>query len=285
MRRPARARIGWCASHNAMSAAPTAGELRRMPSPHGPVCRMSRAKMGRSAVAPPNSTAKRSSEMAPRMAFLANTKRTPSSSPFQPAEAFEPSTVRACWRWKMNPNSRARSRFRRPATDQACKEFHPAQDPRWWRFETPWNSRPPRAENFGRDQHGQERSVGRSHEGAAHADERDHGEDPSRAGRRMQRECEQDCPDENFEREGSEQEGAPVEAIGRESPRQGEQKRRQELRQTHHAEREGAAGERVDLPAHGHAEHHESPWPSRNVRPGTEEVSIAENGVASAMDS
>jgi len=65
-----------------------AGELRKMPSPHGPVCRISRVKMGRSAVAPPNSTAKRSSETAPRMAFLANTKRTPSSNPLQPAELF-----------------------------------------------------------------------------------------------------------------------------------------------------------------------------------------------------
>ena len=42
----------------------------RMPKPCGPTCSTSRANTGSSAVAPPSSTAKRSSEMAPKTILL-----------------------------------------------------------------------------------------------------------------------------------------------------------------------------------------------------------------------
>ena len=48
----------------------TGGMARSRPSPHGPVWKMSRAKIGSSAVAPASSTATRSSVMAPRMIGL-----------------------------------------------------------------------------------------------------------------------------------------------------------------------------------------------------------------------
>ncbi len=65
-------------SRSAVSAAPVAGALRRSPSPTGPTWRMSRANTGRRAVAPPSNTAKRSSEIAPKITGLCRTKRTPS---------------------------------------------------------------------------------------------------------------------------------------------------------------------------------------------------------------
>ena len=51
-----------------------------MPLPVAPTCRMSRANTGRSAVAPPKSTAIRSSEIAPRSGRLRKIRRTPSST-------------------------------------------------------------------------------------------------------------------------------------------------------------------------------------------------------------
>jgi hypothetical protein len=52
-----------------MMMEPTAGAARRKPNPISPTPRMSRAKIGRSAVAPPKRTAKRSRLSAPsRMA-------------------------------------------------------------------------------------------------------------------------------------------------------------------------------------------------------------------------
>ena len=47
----------------------SAGPERSRPKPCGPTCRMSRAKTGNSAVAPPRSTAKRSRLMAPKTIF------------------------------------------------------------------------------------------------------------------------------------------------------------------------------------------------------------------------
>ena len=61
------------------SAAPTAGAARRNPEPTGPTCRTSLAKAGSRAVAPPKSTANRSSDMEPRIGGWSRTKRTPDS--------------------------------------------------------------------------------------------------------------------------------------------------------------------------------------------------------------
>ncbi len=57
---------GRSASRPDISTAPTAGAARRAPRPCGPTCRISSAKIGRMATAPPNSTASRSSVIAPR---------------------------------------------------------------------------------------------------------------------------------------------------------------------------------------------------------------------------
>ena len=81
--RPTRRWMAWRASHSDISSAPTAGAARSRPRPHGPVCRMSRAKIGSSAVAPPSSTANRSSEMTPSTSGRARMKCTPANTDLQ----------------------------------------------------------------------------------------------------------------------------------------------------------------------------------------------------------
>ena len=75
--RPARRGGGRSASRPDISTAPTAGAARRAPSPCGPTCRISSAKIGRMATAPPNSTASRSSVIAPRKIGRREEERQP----------------------------------------------------------------------------------------------------------------------------------------------------------------------------------------------------------------
>ncbi len=63
--RPARPGGGRSASQPDISTAPIAGAARSPPRPSGPTWRISWAKIGRIATAPPNSTARRSSTIAP----------------------------------------------------------------------------------------------------------------------------------------------------------------------------------------------------------------------------
>ena len=58
--------------------APTAGAALKTPNPSDPTFKISCAKTGNRAIAPPNKTAIISSVMAPKIAFVLNTKRTPS---------------------------------------------------------------------------------------------------------------------------------------------------------------------------------------------------------------
>ncbi len=93
IRMPTRRLIEVRASSTVIASAPIAGAPRSAPSPHGPVCSTSRAKIGISAVAPPSSTAKRSSEIVPRIGRFARTKRTPAKS--STSRAVGPSARRA----------------------------------------------------------------------------------------------------------------------------------------------------------------------------------------------
>ena len=63
-----------------MPSAPMAGAARSMPSPNGPADRMSEAKIGSSAVAPPSSTANRSNEIMPSTAGVRRMKATPAKT-------------------------------------------------------------------------------------------------------------------------------------------------------------------------------------------------------------
>ena len=65
---------------SAMVIAPRPGAARSQPRPAGPTCRMSFAKIGSSATAPPNNTANRSSVIAARNNGLARTKRKPANT-------------------------------------------------------------------------------------------------------------------------------------------------------------------------------------------------------------
>ena len=69
----------------AQTSEPTAGAARRKPRPVGPTSRMSLANTGKSATAPPRSTAKRSSEIAPSKTFVRRMSRTPASTSPRPA--------------------------------------------------------------------------------------------------------------------------------------------------------------------------------------------------------
>ena len=60
-----------------IASAPIAGAARKRPSVQGPDCRISRAKIGNSAVAPPSSTAKRSSDSVPSSTGLRQTNTSP----------------------------------------------------------------------------------------------------------------------------------------------------------------------------------------------------------------
>ena len=81
---PAEFRNGRRVSISAASSAPTAGAVRSAPRPTGPTCRIERANTGASAIAPPNSTAKRSSRIAPSTIGLLRRKLTPSIRLCQP---------------------------------------------------------------------------------------------------------------------------------------------------------------------------------------------------------
>ncbi len=64
-------------SQNATMAAPTPGAARMIPRPTGPTWRILSAYAGNSATTPPNSTAKRSSEIAPSTGFFCQTNTNP----------------------------------------------------------------------------------------------------------------------------------------------------------------------------------------------------------------
>ena len=74
--RPARRPSGRRVSIAAPKSAPTAGALRSTPRPVGPTCRIERANNGSRATAPPNSTASRSSMIAPNRIWVWRTKRS-----------------------------------------------------------------------------------------------------------------------------------------------------------------------------------------------------------------
>ena len=57
---------------------PIDGAATKIPNPCGPTFNMSSAKTANKAIAPPNKTENISSVSAPRIAFVLNTKRTPS---------------------------------------------------------------------------------------------------------------------------------------------------------------------------------------------------------------
>lgn len=77
---PTRQSLSLNASQRAHRPDPLPGTARKYPKTSGPECTMFCVHAGSSAVAPPNNTAKRSSEMAPNTVFRRQTKRNPSSS-------------------------------------------------------------------------------------------------------------------------------------------------------------------------------------------------------------
>ena len=91
MTTPTCRRNGQRAIANEQTSAPAAGAARIKPSPTVPTWKMSRAKIGRRAVAPPKITANMSSDMAPSTIGLRRTKLIPANS------ASNDSGARADW--------------------------------------------------------------------------------------------------------------------------------------------------------------------------------------------
>ena len=69
MARPAWRMGGRCVRYMAIASEPTAGAARNQPNSRAPTCRMSCAKTGSRYVAPPSSTATRSSVIVAKMTF------------------------------------------------------------------------------------------------------------------------------------------------------------------------------------------------------------------------
>ena len=78
--RPGRCHGGRRVVTSAIASAPAPGAARSQPRPAGPTPRMSLAKIGSSATAPPNSTPNRSSVMAARNSGLSRTNRKPANT-------------------------------------------------------------------------------------------------------------------------------------------------------------------------------------------------------------
>ena len=100
--RPTRRSIGRNEMSSVVAPAPRPTEALSQPRPTGPTCRRT-AMAGRSVTAPPKSTAKRSSEMAPRRIGVARTNRRPSSASWRPPlEAGMPSS--STWPTSSSPD-------------------------------------------------------------------------------------------------------------------------------------------------------------------------------------
>ena len=98
--RPTRRLTGRNANQTVTMPAPIPIDTRSHPSPTAPTCRRSSAIAGSSAIAPPNNTANRSSEIAPsRMGWL-RTKRRPSTASCMLGRSFSTSVggARYCGR-------------------------------------------------------------------------------------------------------------------------------------------------------------------------------------------
>ena len=94
----------------------------------------------------------------------------------------------------------------------------------------------------------------------------------------MQGEHEQGHADENLDGEGRQDDFSPIEAIRGQTARQREQEGGKKLRQADHAQGEGTVRERVDLPAHGHAEHHHRHRGTEARGHEEKHVAVSENG-------
>ena len=100
--RPVCAKGGQRVSAILVITAPTAGAARSSPNPDGPVCSISAANTGNSAIAPPNSTENKSSVSAERRSGSPSTKRRP---PVIELRIGSSVTSRTGERWRTESNA------------------------------------------------------------------------------------------------------------------------------------------------------------------------------------
>ena len=252
------------------SRAPTAGALRRTPSPTGPTSRMSRAKSGSRATAPPNRTATRSSEIAPSSTGVFRTNRRPASS--------EPSRVPTSRRRRLLDGSRLdRGDDRRGHEHEQCAggvdglrvdREEQAADRRpghHGRLEDRRAQRERPRQQLERDEarpHRANRRVPDRGRGAAR--EREGEERPERPGP-VEADEQQQSRDRRVRDERADQDELARQPVRDRAGGQREEQQRQELGEADQAEVERVPVDVVDLPA-DRDEHHLAPEPVRDRR-------------------
>ena len=216
-----------------MVSAPMAGAERNRPSPHGPVSRMSRAKIGSSAVAPPRNTANMSSDRVPRMMRSRRTKRKP------PSSDASAERLRAARR-RLHPHQRQQKAAEAPQHDgeavdrRRTEQIEHAAERR--ADDLPGlvgggEPRHRRRHDRARHQRGDDRRHGRDLEGAGRAD---HGDDEVYRGgaeRARRGRIDQDCGGAAFGDLAQHQDDAVVVAVRHMADEHRQHQHRRELRE------------------------------------------------------
>ena len=278
IRAPARRASGLCASTKATTAAPTAGALRRRPESPGSGVQDVASVDGRSAVAPPNNTAKRSSEMAPRIGGREKTKRRPVESPSNPGSA-----AAATWSRARMREMRSAERRRSQRTWHRRRRSERVQEPADGRTGDGGNLERARVQRHGAGkvfpghEKGNQGLARGAEERLPDADERHDGKYPARA-RAGTREM-----DEKKQGDDDLQAGSPPSRIVRfrtglpRDRRAGQGAARDELGQAHHAEGERAPRQVVDMPPDRHSEHERGKRRQRARHEEDSKIPVSEN--------
>ena len=246
------------ASSSDIASAPTAGAARSRPRPHGPVWRMSRAKIGNSAPAPARNTAHMSSAMVPRMTRSLQHEAEAAHQRAQAQRLGRRAARRSMRIMAMkaapmhhSPMASAIDRGRTQPVEQPAE--HRADDLAGLVGGGEPGGR--RRHQRPRHQRRDDRHHGRDLEGARGADQRGDDVDRQRiepAHRGAEREH---AGGDRLAELAGQQDGAVVVAVGDVADQQRQHQHRHELREPEQAEIERAAGQRIELPADRHHQH------------------------------
>ena len=250
---PTRRAIGQRVSASAVTSAPAAGAARKAPKLSGPDMKMSRTKIGSSAVALPSSTANRSSKMAPSTTLCWPMKTRPLNSRLRSTGSRGARRRSMTMPRMMNPGGEPQHRAggenkRRAQRDQQAAERRPGNNGDLRRRRRPRN----RARQHARRHDIRQRRLqARLLEGASDADAERHGEQEMRrqpSGRGGERQHRDGKRLEDLRHENN---GAAVIAIRRVAGGEEQSDARDELNEPDQAELEWAARQIVHQPADG----------------------------------
>ena len=240
------------------ASAPTAGALRSRPSPTGPVWRIVCANTGASAIAPPSSTAKRSSEIAPSRTGVRRMKWMPGEHGVEARRLARRLAGRLADQQDAAEADREqqRPRCRRRARARSTNSRPPIAGPT---IIAAWNAIERSAIAFairsnGTTVAGSARPGGTAIAFGAADRDGEHEERPELVGA-VQRHDEQQQRDEDRHRGRAGEQEPPREAVGEVPGREREQRQRRELGEPDQAEVERRVVDLEDLPADGDGGH------------------------------